>query len=476
MEIESTRSFQDDLFEQNQSYIEEQHFVKRQNSNHSDVSIDFDDLIEKAENQEKQEEVQKLAEIMISSKRPKVYKKMDHKTKLEILEHLKNYSNKTKEELKKLKIDKKNKFYESLSKKYGVPASSISDLNSKLANNPEIVGKLEEVCRSEKGASGRGHVFQRRNSQITYPESIENKLVDWILGCHELGILITLRTLKKKAISLITPHSPNFKGSYPWVKKFLQRRGLSFKCTTTKIKKDKEEEKEIQEAFLSKVKRLILKYNIGSKYIINCDETPIYWEYLPRKVIHQKGSKIVPSIKTGFEYKRSTLMLACTAYGEFLRPSLILRRKREYKLNCPNTINMLLQKSDNGWTTEKTFIEWLKEVFIPYVGENQCLLLMDSFEAHISSGVRKFLKPYSNIHALVIPGGSTDKLQPLDMGINASFKAYCKVASLDTINMKMDDLYKEKNQLKSQKNSVKIVFLAGNSIFEILNINKYRRR
>ena len=141
----------------------------------------------------------------------------------------------------------------------------------------------------------------------------------------------------------------------------------------------------------------------------------MYWEYLPRKVIHKKGSKIVPSIKTGFEYKRSTLSLACSAYDDLLRPALILRRKKAYTLGCANRIKLFLQRSPNGQTNSETFIEWIKEILIPYIGNNECLFLVDSFEAHISSDIKQFLKKYSHIHMLIIPGGFTDILKPLGL-------------------------------------------------------------
>ncbi len=90
---------------------------------------------------------------------------------------------------------------------------------------------------------------------------------------------------------------------------------------------------------------------------INMDETPMYWEYLPRRVIHRKGTKVISSIKTGFEYRRSTLTLACSAFSNVLKPALILRRKRPYELGCSNHIQIFLQKSDNGWQNSGTMKE-----------------------------------------------------------------------------------------------------------------------
>ena len=198
----------------------------------------------------------------------------------------------------------------------------------------------------------------------------------------------------------------------------------------------------------------------------------MYWEYLPRKVIHKKGAKVVPSLKTGFEHKRSTVTLACTAWGDLLRPSIIVKRKRPYTLNCPNNIQMLLQKSDNAWTDAQTFVEWMEEILIPYVNKNQCLLLLDSYEAHICSDIRKFIVKYPYIHICVIPGSYTDILQPLDMGINAIFKAHCKSIALEFANAKMEALVNSQGFSEFNKQEVQLVFLAGNFINSCYDLSR----
>ena len=136
----------------------------------------------------------------------------------------------------------------------------------------------------------------------------------------------------------------------------------------------------------------------------------MYWQYLPRKVVYKKGSKVVPSMKTGFDHKRSTVTLACTAWGDLLKPALILRRKTDYRLKCENKIDILLQKSDNGWSNTKTFTEWIEKILLPFIENNECLLIMDSYEGHINQDIRKFLKSYPKIHTLIIPDGYTDVL------------------------------------------------------------------
>ena len=51
--------------------------------------------------------------------------------------------------------------------------------------------------------------------------------------------------------------------------------------------------------FITEMESVTQKYSILPKDIINMDETAMFWEYLPQKIITQKGRKVVPSSKLG---------------------------------------------------------------------------------------------------------------------------------------------------------------------------------
>ena len=159
------------------------------------------------------------------------------------------------------------------------------------------------------------------------------------------------------------------------------------------------------------------------------DETPLFYEYLPTKVVDIKGSKNISTWKGGLEKKKATLILGVTATGSLLKPSLILARKTRYNLTTRNRIGMKFFGTKNGWIDSATMILWLEEILIPHVDKNKTLLVLDSYAAHYTSEVRKHLEKYPNIHLAVIPGGLTPILQPLDFSVNAIFKRYIKESS-----------------------------------------------
>jgi len=106
------------------------------------------------------------------------------------------------------------------------------------------------------------------------------------------------------------------------------------------------------------------------------DETPYFWD--------------TTGWKRNYHNARSTLVLAVAADGTLLKPSLILKRKSPYTLACRNNIEMLMMNAKNGWMNEDLVIIWLQQVLIPYIQENQCVLLWDSYEAHTSEKVLNF--------------------------------------------------------------------------------------
>ena len=90
--------------------------------------------------------------------------------------------------------------------------------------------------------------------------------------------------------------------------------------------------------------------------------------------------------------------------------------------------------SVNGWMKEDNMPTWLEQVLFPYVKTNPCLLLMDSYEAHMTSKVKEALAKYKNIKVGIIVGGTTDTSQPLDNGTNKSFKDSCRKKSIEYTN------------------------------------------
>ena len=78
-----------------------------------------------------------------------------------------------------------------------------------------------------------------------------------------------------------------------------------------------------------------------------------------------------------------------------------------------------------GWMDEERMIEWIQRVWGPYVRGNRALLSLGTFSGHLTVRVKdSFHKCGTTL--LVLPGGCTLVLQPLDVSINKPFKGYIR--------------------------------------------------
>jgi len=345
---------------------------------------------------------------------------------------------------------------ENLSKKFDVKYSTVREWFYQVKKDPSIVDKVANFCSNQNYAMVKGHIDEKKSGKLGC--SKEQELIDWITLCHQLGILLTSSLIKEKARNL--DQNPQFKATDPWLYGLYSRHNLSKRATTKQKIRNEDIVKEMIETLIDRIEFLKEKYKILPYDIINADETPMFWEYLPHHIVFPNGSKIVPSWKTSYRYKRSTILLACNSEGNMLRPTLVLKRATPYTLKCSNNINLLLQSTENGWITSMSFKEWIKEVIVPHLQGRHGILLIDSYEAHKSEDVRVFVNTnYPHIHCIVLPGGYTDLIQPLDLGVNALFKTYCKKESLLFTNSQILK-YQEKNPIDTKK--IQLNFVTGN--------------
>jgi len=276
-------------------------------------------------------------------------------------------------------------------------------------------------------------------------------------------------------LSLIQTENPNFKASDGWLDSFLTRHDLSIRRVNSTTPLQETEYLEIAQKFRTSMKEVVSKFKIQDKYIINLDETPFFWEYLPRKVVCSKFSKACSAWKRGYHHQRSTLALAVTASGDVLRPTLILKRTTPYYLQGDNDISLLVLNSKKGWMDENNMVDWIDKVLMPYVQDAEALLIMDSYESHISNKVLSHLKRFTNIHVGIIVGGTTAYCQPLDITVNKEFKSICKKKSLEFTN-RVATLLNEINHENRSEVSTRLMILENKFIIAEKDLTRRKKK
>ena len=199
-----------------------------------------------------------------------------------------------------------------------------------------------------------------------------------------------------------------------------------------------------------------LNIDDGEEYrIINCDETPIYFEMPDTTTIDIMGNKEVIIDTKGNEKKRISVLLTIVDDGSKLPAVLIFKGKNgkfiEKEIN--GNIHVLRKEifalvQENSRCDSQIFSSWHENIPLNYEKKinKKCLLILDKALSHIDNDILEKFRLYKT-HYVYIPGGLTRYLQPLDIGINKVFKSvvkneYSKIELFQKENIK--DLLKSK--------------------------------
>ena len=107
-------------------------------------------------------------------------------------------------------------------------------------------------------------------------------------------------------------------------------------------------------------------------------------------------------------------------YSPTCREHALFIQNRAHEIEYHKSENFVTRQV-KAWMNESLMLCWAKEVLLKHTKGKHCLLLLDSFHAHITEKVTKFLQK-SNVSTAVIPRGCTSKVQPLDVCINNPIK------------------------------------------------------
>ena len=151
------------------------------------------------------------------------------------------------------------------------------------------------------------------------------------------------------------------------------------------------------------------------------DETPLYLDVIPNCILDRRGKKSIIVHITGSEKRHLTVTLSVTFEGDVL-PALVFKGKRPLDIRAQDVFVCTQEKA---WMDEDMMLEWIDLVWEPATEGKRALLVLDSFSAHITNDRKKRLKQINTV-PLVIPGGCTSKIQPLDVCLNKPFKAYVR--------------------------------------------------
>lgn len=220
-----------------------------------------------------------------------------------------------------------------------------------------------------------------------------------------------------------------------WARSLLQRMNfVQRKATTAKSKHTGVNLRALKTRFLTDFHSTVSMEEIPPELVLNWDQTGIQLVPSSSWTMDRCGVKRVEII--GANDKRQITAIFCgTIMGDFLPFQVIYQGKtaRSHpKYQFPGDWD--ITHSPKHWSTEETMVEYIENIVVPYVEkvrddldtpEKAALVVMDNFKGQVTSKVTALLERH-NIHTCLLPPNTTDVMQPMDISVNKSAKAFLK--------------------------------------------------
>lgn len=278
--------------------------------------------------------------------------------------------------------------------------------------------KLFECVKTRKAFTGP--------KEGRHPE-IDQAVLNFVTSQRKCGLPVTRQMLSMKAKEEANTRGiAGFKASRGWCEKFMRRMNLSLRRRTSICQKLPTDFENKLINFQRYVIDLRKKLDYPMCHIGNADETPVYFDMPLNRTVTETGAKEVKMVSTGYEKHRVTVMLCVTADGNKLPPYIILNRKTIPKDKFPEDV--IVRAQPKGWMTSELMEDWVKVVWNrrpSALRKPPNMLVLDAFKGHTTDQIKNLLKR-ENCELVVIPGGMTSQLQPLDVSINKPFKDHLR--------------------------------------------------
>jgi hypothetical protein len=268
---------------------------------------------------------------------------------------------------------------------------------------------------------------QPNSKKLTQLE--EQVIVSHILSLDQRGFAPTYAAVRDMADKLLAARGAGQVGVH-WPRNFVKRTDR----LTTRFNQAYDRQRALCEdpvlirGWFELVEQTKAKYGICDEDVYNFDEAGFMMGKIKTQLVvtgsERRGRP--KAIQPG-DREWVTAIAAINAAGWLVPPFLIFAG--QYHLSAwyeeadiPR--DWAIAVSDNGWTTNKLGVEWLKH-FIKHtegkvVGARQ-LLVLDGHESHRSLEFQELCKE-NNIYTLCMPPHSSHLLQPLDVGCFSPLK------------------------------------------------------
>ncbi|XP_067208309.1 uncharacterized protein [Linepithema humile] len=279
----------------------------------------------------------------------------------------------------------------------------------------------------------------------------------------QTGLIIHDVDIKRWALEAqreIGDLDPVFQASPSWLLRFKKsHRIVSRKITKFITRKTLEDSHNIQreaENFVTVVKPLIERFGLENVY--NTDQSGFQLEIHSGRSLSDQGMKTIDRVvqsvsSTTHSY---TIQPTISCDGKLLSPLFIVLQEHSgtfgprVQENLFRASNVIVTASKSGKMTSDHFKKWLEEAYFPNVGRDSVLLL-DSWSGQCPAIVTDLTPMEKQVTTMVIPKGTTGKIQPLDVYGFRIWKNFARRFSDTVLLLNYDiNLHQRNNIIKLQ--------------------------
>jgi len=178
----------------------------------------------------------------------------------------------------------------------------------------------DEMMRQKRDKKA---IFSGRRSGI---EHLEEEIFSWAMRQRAANIPLSYRHLQARACRL----DEDFRNltntqQYTKIRRLCIKNCFVLRRKTTKSNAHPQETIDKSLAFLQIVRPIISAPDSEKKFIINMDQTPIWFSMPPQSTLELQGSTTIGIRSTSNSTERATCCLAVSAAGDKLKPMIIFK-------------------------------------------------------------------------------------------------------------------------------------------------------
>ena len=220
---------------------------------------------------------------------------------------------------------------------------------------------------------------------------------------------------------------------YAIIRRFLSSKNMVIRSSTHEAQRAPQEMEDEARDFVERVRPLLSCRNRDKNFILNMDQTPVFFSMTPNTTLTERGSRTVNVRKSSGSTQRLTVAVAVTAAGKFLKPLIVFKGKpggRIEKKELPTFSDRCFYGvQEKAWMSEVLCLRWVEDVLKPWAEQAPehvvPFLLLDSYKCHLMTSMVDAIQALG-VEVEHVPGGCTGLTQTVDLGINKLLKCHIR--------------------------------------------------